>query len=426
MPFYNEIKQIFDSINLQFCDSSALDIITSNEFSKIMKIIPKWGKIFHNCLDIDKEETYRTIKHIFRSIYMYFSIRDACFQTNINKKFIEYLNSNINTLYDIHPDLFLVLLLYHDIGRPFNKEWHTFESALLIQKEHLIDNINLSQIHKLILIGVIKYHLLLGTIFTGESSYVGTLSLFNDKSLEIIWDSEKYTELFFLILQLFTIIDILGYDYSKIYNHYLTYYTKIKKHLIEGFSKIREIRDIKKKNELLFHTFHQLDTDNLKWRVACSLRIFQFVSTKPDLTENFYFKKIEEGLDNVGSNWEIFSEKLIKSHSLIQFKYVLPLMMILASGSFSRTPIDKDFIVNKNIYRFWEVCVSKVNTYILNSEDKRFNLWNFVFQFPRNWFQNHEYVKIIRNNYIFSLINSSIPDWNSTCSTFQVHIGVNF
>lgn len=419
MLLYNDLERLFGSINLEFCDLPATSIIKSNEYSTLRKLVPKWAKLIQKGLEIDKQETLRTIRHIFRSICIYFLIQNDQFFEDLNADFKSFLKLKFNHLYDIHPDLFINLLLYHDIGRPFNKEWHTFESAKMIQEDISLITSEIPQKYIKILLGVIKYHLLLGTIFTGESSYGGAITLLKDQSLNNIWEIKEESDLFFQILLIFTVIDILGYDYSKIYNHYLPYYLKIKRNLESGFNHIRIIKKIEKKETALFSFFQKLDKENLKWRIACSLRIFQFVSTKANLTEDFYFRKIDQGLESVGSNWQVFTEKLGESHSLIQYKYALPIMMILASGSFSRTPIDKNFIVESNIYRFWEVCTSKVKK---DSKSLILNLWNFVFQFPRNWFRDPIFLTKLTSENLFSLIKRAKQVFDPSISAYQVYI----
>lgn len=382
------------------------------------------NRLIQKGIKVDKQETLRTIRHIFRSLYVYFSIVNKQATVDLNFEFQRFLKTDLNHLYEINPDLFTYMLLYHDIGRPFNKEWHTFESAKLIQEKNLISKTDMPQKYITILIGAIKYHLLLGTIFTGESSYVGALVLLFDINLRRIWESEEETDLFFQILLLFSVVDILGYDYSKIYDHYLSYYLKIKKNLVNGFNHIRIIDNTEEKQKMLYNYFYKLDEENLKWRIACSLRIFQFVNTGPELTKEFYFRKIDQGLEKIGSNWDQFSKNLGIEHSLAQFKYALPLMMILASGSFSRKPIDKDYIVNRNIYKFWEVSMSKVKNYSKEVHLGKFpiKLWNFIFKFPRNWFLDENFLKIIQSKKFFSLIDYSIPKIDNALLSFQVCI----
>ena len=417
---YDDLERLFRTIDLDFCDSPATYIINSKQYSSIKQLVPKWNKLIQRGLETDKEETLRTVRHVFRSIYIYFSLQNDQVLNNLNSRFKSFLKSNINQLYDIHPDLFVYILLYHDIGRPFNKEWHTFESAKILQESDLVSKSEIPQKYINILLGVIKHHLLLGTIFTGESSYMGAQVLLKDKFLQNIWKSKENTDLFFQVLLLFTVIDILGYDYSKIFNHYLYYYLKIKDNLLNGFNHIRFIENPEDKELSLLGIFQTLDEENLKWRLACSLRIFQFVTTKPNLTEDFYYRKIDLGLEQIDSNWHHFTEKLGKTHCLIQYKYALPLMMILASGSFSRTPIDKDFVVDSKIYRFWEVCTLKIRKFS-NQQDLS-TLWNIVFQFPRNWFINLEFLKLLRTDNLFSLINKARPLFDNSLSTYQLLI----
>jgi len=52
---------------------------------------------------------------------------------------------NLLNLYDFHPDFFPLLLLFHDIGRPFNREWHTYESAEMIKDPSFFSDINLTE-----------------------------------------------------------------------------------------------------------------------------------------------------------------------------------------------------------------------------------------------------------------------------------------
>jgi HD superfamily phosphodiesterase len=142
-------------------------------------------------------------------------------------------------------------LLYHDIGRPFNKEWHTYESAKIIEEYNLFLKSEIPQKYIRILLGVIKHHLFFGTIFTGESSYLGATILLRDQSLKPIWESKEEIDLFFQILLLFTVIDILGYDYSKIFDHYLYYYLKIKK-IYKMVSNLLELSKIQRKKRTLY------------------------------------------------------------------------------------------------------------------------------------------------------------------------------
>ncbi|TFF88660.1 MAG: HD domain-containing protein [Promethearchaeota archaeon] len=415
------MERIFSTIDLKFCDASAISILKSKAYHEIKKIVPEWAKLIQKGLEINEEETHRTIKHIFRSICVFFFILDEEIELKLSSQFKRYLKSNLNRLYETNPDLFLYILLYHDIGRPFNREWHTFESANLIEKQGLLSpKTSVPKKYIRILLGVIRHHLLLGTIFTGESSYLGALILLKDRSLHHVWESKEETELFFQILILFTVIDIMGYQYSKIFDHYLDYYLKIKDNLVIGFNRVRALQNLEEKEHSLYLFFHRLDEEKFKWRVACALRIFQFANTTKKLTEDFYFRKIDEGLERIGSNWSLFSRELSAWHPWIQFKYALPLTMILAAKSFSRTPINKQFVVNGDLFLFWDVCASKVKE--IKTERKKPAIYNVIFEFPRNWFLNHDILQLLNKEKLFSLIRTAQSFFNYEFESYQLYI----
>ena len=81
---------------------------------------------------------------------------------------------------------------------------------MLVQERKMFQNFHLTPIQENVLTGVIRHHLLPGTIFTGESSYFGAVSLYKDKSLQDIWSSYEHIDILFHSLMVFTIIDIWG------------------------------------------------------------------------------------------------------------------------------------------------------------------------------------------------------------------------
>ncbi|MFW9772611.1 MAG: hypothetical protein ACFFEO_10690, partial [Candidatus Thorarchaeota archaeon] len=320
------------------------------------------------------------------------------------------------------------LLLFHDIGRPFNREWHTFESANLIKQNGLLVKLQLSLNQQLILYGAIKYHLLPGTIFTGESSYYGTISILNDIELEELWQSEEETHIFFQTLTAFTIIDILGYDYSRIFDHYFDYYEIIRQNLFEIFHKTRAL-EMEERRFKAFKDLSNLDIQNLKWRVSCALRIFQFVKTKPELTEEFYYSKIEDGLKEIGNTWENFASSLQNRDIVIQFKYALPALMILASFSFKREPIKNNQKVDENLFQFWQTCCNKVLCYhnkAQNNDIEIPKLWNFTFKLPRGWFYQKDYINFIRSEKFIIALQKINPKYDSKFDNYFVNFSVQF
>jgi len=308
----------------------------------------------------------------------------------IKNENLSLLRNTLIRVYQYNAEIFPLLLLFHDIGRPFNKEWHSIESANIIKQNHLLSKFKLSLKQQLILYGTIKYHLLPGTIYTGESSYYGAISMFNDKDLQIIWQSTKDISIFFHTLNAFTLVDIWGYDYSKIYDHYFRNYDKIRLNLSDIFNKTKSF-EFEERSFALFNALSNLDKNNLKWRISCALRIFQFIETSPDLTTDLYFSKIDDALAQIGIDWNIFAKSLEGKHTVIQFKYGLPLVMLLASGSFKREPINHEDKINPKLFYFWQTCCEKVK------DIKIPRAWNFIFGLPRGWFFKEEYMNYIKS-----------------------------
>jgi hypothetical protein len=222
----------------------------------------------------------------------------------------------------------------------------------------------------------------------------------------------------------FTIIDIWGYDYSKIYDHYFSYYKQIRDNLIRVFGKINSLEQ-KDRQIYLYQELSKLDNLNLKWRIACALRIFQFVNTRSYLTEEFYFAKIDEGLNNRNQNWNDFASSLGFEHSLIQFKYALPIMMVLASGNFARKPFDPEEKILPGIFNFWQTCTTIVKSlYKKNNSftNNNYWLWNFIFNLPRGWFAQSKKIKYILSNRFLKNIEESSVEFDNNLESYLVNI----
>jgi len=220
--------------------------------------------------------------------------------------------------------------------------------------------------------------------------------LAQDPDLEEIWNSEdKIINLFFKILRIFTIIDILGYSYSKIFDHYFLYYSNISKKLNNLFIKFKEFE-----KDVLIYLYNNLkryDEKYIKWRLCGSIRIFQFVNTKAFLSEDFFYSKIAESLKIIESSYEEFQSQITNLHHLVQFKYALPIMMILATHKFLREPPSTNFTIKSEIFKFWKLCCEKSMEFIkLSEEDGKVPfLSHFVFHFPANWYFKEEFMNYI-------------------------------
>ncbi|GAH88200.1 unnamed protein product, partial [marine sediment metagenome] len=120
-----------------------------------------------------------------------------------------------------------ILLMYHDIGRYIDNKKHPYHSYHLISSMDLLESFELSDIEKLLIRKTIHYHLLIATIYTGESTFYGIYSLLNDPEFIKLISNENVIDKFIDLLEVFTYIDILGYFYTKIFDHYIKFYEEI-------------------------------------------------------------------------------------------------------------------------------------------------------------------------------------------------------
>lgn len=395
--------------------------------NKIVKRLPEWGHLIKKGLEYNQTETLRTLRHIFRSLWIYYAVINEKLRLEIKSKNLNLLKNTLIEIEQYNKNLFPLLLLFHDIGRPFNREWHSFKSAELIKQIKLSSKLQLNLKQQSVLYGTIKYHLLPGTIFTGESSYYGAISIFNDHELENLWQVEGDNLIFFQILTAFTIIDILGYDYAKIFDHYFDHYESIRQNLTEIVNKTKSLR-IDEQKFALFNALSNLDKKNFKWRLSCALRIFQFVNTKPELTEKLYYTIIEDGLRDSGANWENFIQSLQDKHTFIQFKYALPVLMVLALFSFKRDPIKNNEKVDSKLFQFWQTCCDKV-FYYCNKTHRKNNtipkLWNFTFKLPQGWFYKKKYVDYIRSEKFILSLKNITPKYDMNFDNYFVNFSLN-
>ncbi|MHA1731557.1 MAG: hypothetical protein ACTSU5_06420 [Promethearchaeota archaeon] len=401
---HEELERVFRGTTLASCDAPARKVLESETMGAVARVVPDWADLVQSGMVFDGEETLRTVRHVFRSLWVYYAIRRGEFDGGVGTRHLNALRGTLDEIAAVDEDLFPSLLLYHDIGRPSNREWHARESARLLEERGILDRLNLEPDAEAVLPGVIRHHLLLGTTFTGESSYCGALAAFDDPRLAPAWESPTRTRLFFRVMEAFTTIDIWGYDYSTIYDHYFTHYANIREGLLRGFlaaSKAGSSLEGREGREVLFDYLAGLDSRNLKWRVACALRIFQFIDTRPGLTREFFYGKLDESLEGAGSDWQQFSALLGDGHPLVQYKYALPVTMVLATGGFSREPIGPEGEVSPRLFQFWRACASARERCLKSArgpgrvDSRARRPWYFTFRLPRGWFLDRNYLEVV-------------------------------
>jgi hypothetical protein len=375
------LSTLFNSLDLSWIDTSS-EIVSSNAYSEILTLFPNLKEILQDGLKNDPDEFQRTIRHIFRSFKIFFLLTNGEFShDSLSEESLRIIQEKILTQHSQNPLILPIILMYHDIGRLYNKKEHPYESFSLIRKHSLLKPFDLSDIDELIIKKLIQYHLLFATIYTGESTFYGVYSLINDSEFEILGKYKGNVNRFLDLLEIFTYIDVLGYSYARIYDHYIGYYDQINSKLKNALILIPDKRSALSK--AIEYSQRWLD-----WRIAGGLRIFQYVNTKPHLNEKFYFQKIKESVDkevakiSEEENWDKIKELILPESFKIQVKYGLAVLMLLAFGRFFRGPLEEKEKISNNLVIFW-ILLSK-EIYKRTARENKY-LWNVYFTGLPNW-----------------------------------------
>jgi len=379
-----QLQSIFSDVSLNGINSSK-DIEHTHFYEDFLKSFSNLSEVFKLGINRDEQEFERTIKHIFRSIKIFLNIVSNSFSyEGFSSQTIAKISKKIEDIHEYNSLIIPLILIYHDIGKFIRKRDHPQQSFILISDRKLLSPFNLLESDNLLIQKVIQYHILFATIYTGESTYYGSYSLILDSNLTQLLSDHKYLNLFVDLLEIFTYIDILGYSYSRIFDHYPVYYEKINQNLKEIF------RLLPNKDRAIQKAF-LYSQEWIDWRIAGALRIFQFVGTKPYLTENFYFSIIKTSLDSIPfekfnftrMEWEQLKESVLKQSCKIQIKYGLAFLMVLAFGSFHRTSFNEDVKISHKLILFWMLLCQETKNRSIKDGD---GLWNVYILGIHNWF----------------------------------------
>lgn len=261
------LSRLFNNIELSWIDS-VTDIDNSDEFYDLISIFPNLKRIFQDAREKNRDEIQRTIRHIFRSYKIFFLIKSGeFFHETLSKDALTKIQDKVLNQHSQNPLIIPILLIYHDIGRYIDNKEHPYHSYHLISRMNLLDPFELSDIEILLIRKLIHYHLFIATIYTGESTFYGIYSLLNDPEFNKLIENENIIDRFIDLLEVFTYIDILGYYYTKIFDHYVKYYDEIN-------LKLKMILYIWPNKELALQKAKEYSQEWLEWRLAGALRIF--------------------------------------------------------------------------------------------------------------------------------------------------------
>ncbi|MFX1324284.1 MAG: hypothetical protein ACFE8N_04960 [Promethearchaeota archaeon] len=412
----NDLYNIFKNLELSWIDSS-LDIVNSKEYNDLLSIFPNLESFFREGRLKDEDEFQRTIRHIFRLFKIYFLIQSGdTFQETLSPEASSIIKEKLSTQISLNDLIIPIILMYHDIGRLDNKKEHPYYSYLLISKDKMLKAFELTEIDKILINKVIQYHLLFATIYTGESTFYGIYSLLNDIEFIKLLDNKKYIDRFIDLLEIFTYLDILGYPYSRIYDHYINYYEEIN-------IKLKNILLLWPNKDNALKRSLEYSREWMEWRIAGALRIFQYINTEVYLTKNFYIEKVKSSFNNDfidEEDWEIIKVNYLMEISKVQLKYGLAILMLLALGKFFRGPIKENQKISENIAIFWILLSKEIKE---RSKNDNSFLWNVHFiKLPNWWNWDRKFKKELSYESLYHIIKNSTQEFNEERREFNLYL----
>ena len=412
------LKNCCRKVDLKTIDD--LNDVESTEFFQILiEQSPPITAICNHGKQKDGLEFTRTLKHIFRTLKIYFLlIEDKFSHETLSIETELKISEKVKRVDNVNKNLLILILLYHDLGRFVQKRDHPYQSYKLLSENNLLEPYSLNQQETVLIKKIIQYHLLLAAIYTGESTFYGIYSLLNDRELIEMFSTRDY-ERFVDLLEIFTFIDILGYPYSQIYDHYLKYYTEIN-------TKLKLILKHWRNKEEALKLAYEYSLNWIKWRLAGALRIFQFVETEPELTPELYFQKLEDSILKSTHpllqqrNLNMVIEEFLKPSCKVQLKYALGFLMILAFGRFSRSKLNIKTDISEKLILFWIRLSIKLKKLIMNTDSY---LWNVYIYGIQNWLGlSHSQLNNITDDFINRTIASASVEFDQEKKVYNLSL----
>jgi hypothetical protein len=416
------VENLFESASLSEIDSLN-NAKESKLYRQFIKLYPNLTDIFNLGQEKDKLEFDRLIKHVFRMIKIFQLLKENTFiYQTLSKKSLSLIYKKLNSLNSREASLLILILIYHDIGKLIRKRDHPYQSYKLILDNLLLSPFKLNKNDEMLVKKIIQYHLIFATIYTGESTFYSVYSLINDKDFCTLISNQDYLMQFVDFLEIFTFIDILGYSYAEIYDHYIKYYSEISSNLKSILEKMPD-------KTLTLSIANQFSQKWIEWRIAGALRIFQFVETKPYLTKDFYYEKLRSTFNDLPEKyhhqrtWNDLIKNALSITCRVQIKYALAFLVILAFGSFQRARVNKDAGISYKLIQFWIILSEKIS---LLSIAHPYSLWNVYIIGIKNWFGlPPEILQKLNENAITESINDSVSyfDEESKEYTLEIDLG---
>lgn len=386
-------------ISLYWIGQYAGGITNTPEYEHLITFFHPLSVLFMEGKEEDPAECDRIVVHTFHTIAVLNRILEHSFaESGLHKDALHKVYDLADSITTKNPLIMPLILWLHDIGKMRDKRHHTEKSAELVSSMGLLCNWNIDRQLVLLITKVIQYHLLVGTLYSGEISYLSFRTLMEDPEFLPVLHDPNLRDLFIDALILFTMIDIWGYPYNA---------QAISEAMIRNYLDIsRELRFISERAEDKQETLGRLIKNarrSTDWRLACYLRAFSHMGTKPNLTLGFYQEKLMQGagaflcrsLDSDG--WTAFKTEYLDKFHQIQFKYALGLLCLLSFETLEnfRMGCTPETQVNPNLFKLLTLLNNKLKTQEAAHGLPEDTLWEVYFTGTPPWTRRQDIIEQI-------------------------------
>jgi len=385
--FVDKLLAFSGSVSLDWLYQNREQIDKTSEFSTLVNLFPPLEEIFRKGLEEDPQEFFKTLPHTFQTQAAYNRICSGDFpESELDRNDIIDAHELANSISSFSPMLIPIILWLHDIGRFEDKSRHNEKGAEMISQFHLLGDKGLTEEEAILIQKVVQYHLLIGTLYTGESSYMSFEPLLKDKEFQVVLRNKASIKLFLDALTLFTMIDVWGYHINDITPTMIGNYFEIREEMGEIFA---ESGDPDKITEGL----RDKSRKHLDWRLMGYMMAFSKIGKKPHLTIDYYAGMINDGFnryverEGLSIDWNDFKDRYLDKIDQVQFKYGLGVLIPLTyGGTGKKMHLTEDTKINPNLFHL----LVNINNRISKEEEVGAKcipgtLWNVLFKGYPPW-----------------------------------------
>lgn len=411
----NKLLSFSSSISFDWLNSNKDKVNKTSEYDTLIQLFPPLEDLFNKWHNEDSSEFFRTIVHTFQTQAAYNRILSGNFpESGLDREDIQDVCRLAESTSSFSEPLMPIILWFHDIGRFIDRRTHNERSAEMIIDLDLLKDLDLSDKEAVLVRKVVQYHLLIGTLYTGESSYMSFEPLLNDNEFQTLLKDQFYTKIFIEALTLFTMIDVWGYHINGVSSITIGNYLDIMGEMEEIFAESSDISKIKRR-------LKEKSKKHMDSRLMGFMMAFTKIGTKPHLTLEFFKSMLNETFQKyitekkLSIDWNTFKDRYLNKIDKVHFKYGLGVLIPLSyDGTDSQKHFMEDKRVNPNLLHL----LATINNKILKEEKTNSNcnpdaLWSVLFRGYPPWNIKTDFlVKLNQPGGIEEVVSNSIASFD--------------